>query len=47
VAVFDDALAAVTELVARHFRQVLLGVAEARIAEVGDRVEVVRAAWSR
>lgn len=47
VAVFDDALAAVTELVVRHFRQVLLGVAEARIAEVGDRVDVVRAAGSR
>jgi DNA-binding transcriptional MerR regulator len=47
VAVFDDALATVTELVARHFRQVLLGVAEARIAEVGERGDVARLAWSR
>jgi DNA-binding transcriptional MerR regulator len=47
VAVFDDALAAITELVAIHFRQVLLGVAEGRIAHEGDRVEVARAAASR
>lgn len=47
VAVFDDSLAAVTELVARHFRQVLLSVAEAHIGEVGARVEVARTALSR
>jgi hypothetical protein len=40
VAAFESLLPAVTTLVAQHFREVLLAVAEEHLAEVGDEEEL-------
>jgi DNA-binding transcriptional MerR regulator len=43
VAAFEALLPTVTSLVAHHFREVLLAVAEAHLSEVGDDAEVLAA----